>query len=262
MRTIVATAGVAGVAALLLTGCGSGATAGSPDPSSSSGLDGDITVFAAASLTSTFTELGTEFEAAHPGTTVRLSFAGSSDLATQITSGAPADVFASAATKNMDDVVSAGDAAGDPVGFATNVLEIATPAGNPRGITSLADLANPDLKTVVCAPQVPCGAATAKVEAAAGITIPAVSEESSVTDVLGKVTSGEADAGLVYVTDVTSAGGAVTGVAFPESAGAVNTYPIVALQRTTAPATAAAFLAFVTGTNGQKVLSDAGFGGP
>ncbi|MEO6881783.1 MAG: molybdate ABC transporter substrate-binding protein [Mycobacteriaceae bacterium] len=268
--TVIATA-----VALLLAGCGSGtggssgsgttATAGTTTTAGAAGgdaLDGNITVFAAASLKDTFTEIGKSFEAAHPGTTVGFSFAGSSTLVAQITAGAPADVFASANTANMDKLVKAGDASGASVDFATNVLEIATPPGNPKGVESFADLANPAIKTVVCAPQVPCGAATTMIEKATGTTIPAVSEELQVTDVLGKVISGEADAGLVYVTDVKGVGRKVTGVMFPESSKAVNTYPIVAVKGSHAPGTAAAFLAYVRSPAGEKVLRAAGFGAP
>jgi len=244
-------------AGVLLTACGS-----SEEPSEASAEPRELTVFAAASLTSTFTEIGEQFEAANPGVTVTFSFAGSSDLVTQITEGAPADVFASADEKNMTKVTDASLNSGDPVDFATNVLEIATAAGNPAGVTSFADLAEPDLKVVVCAEQVPCGSATKTVEDATGVTLTPVSEESSVTDVLGKVTSGEADAGLVYVTDVTSAGDEVTGVEFPESSEAVNTYPITALNDASDEELAQQFIDYVTGTEGQSVLSDAGFGAP
>lgn len=232
-----------------LAGCSPDAA---PEPRS-------ITVFAAASLTGVFTELADEFEAANTGTTVELSFAGSSDLATQIENGAPADVFASADTATMQTVQEAGLTAADPVPFATNVLEIAVPPGNPAGVRSLADLAREGVATVVCAPQVPCGAAADAVERAAGLTIAAVSEESSVTDVLGKVRSGEADAGLVYVTDVRGAGDDVVGVPFAEAGEAVNTYPIAPL---TDSETATAFTAFVTGDAGREVLDAAGFGAP
>src|SRR3954451_3110336 len=189
-----------------------------------------LTVFAAASLTTTFTEIGTEFESQHDGVEVELSFGGSSDLVAQLQQGAPADVFASADEANMDKVTGDGLQARDPVDFASNTLEIATPPGNPAAITSFADLAKDGVNIVVCAPEVPCGAAAAKAEAATGVTLHPVSEEQSVTDVLAKVSSGEADAGLVYVTDVTAAGDDVTGVPFPESSSIVNTYPIVALE--------------------------------
>ncbi|HEY5855412.1 MAG TPA: molybdate ABC transporter substrate-binding protein [Aldersonia sp.] len=225
-------------------------------------VSGEITVFAAASLNTTFTELGKSFESAHPGTTVKFNFAGSSDLVTQLEQGAPADVFASANTANMDKAVDAGLVAGDPVDFATNVLTIVTAPGNPKNVTGFADLAEPGTSVVVCAEQVPCGAATKTVEENTGVTLTPVSEESSVADVLGKVTSGQADAGLVYVTDAKVAGDEVTEVTFPESAGAVNTYPIAVLEESKNPATAQAFVELVTGPEGQQVLSEAGFAAP
>ena len=252
-------------AAALLAACGSGDDPATPAATSASSTSAEartLTVFAAASLKNSFTEIGEEFEAANPGVTVTFSFAGSSDLAGQITEGAPADVFASADEKNMTKVTDQSLTAAAPVDFATNVLEIATPAGNPAGIKTFADLARPGVKVVVCAAQVPCGAATQTVETSSGVTLSPVSEESSVTDVLGKVTSGEADAGLVYVTDVTAAGDEVTGVEFPESAGAVNTYPIAALEDAQDADLASEFVTFVTGAAGGKVLRDAGFGAP
>jgi len=247
---------------LALGGCASSTPAETAPSASADALEGSITVFAAASLKTTFTELATEFEAANPGTTVELNFAGSSDLVTQITEGAPADVFASADEKNMAKVTDAALNDAEPVDFATNVLEIATPPGNPAGVESFADLAGADVKVVVCAPAVPCGAATAAVEAATGVDITPVSEESSVTDVLGKVTSGEADAGLVYVTDVIAAGDAVEGIEFDESSEAVNTYPIVALKESASPEAARAFVDFITSAAGATVLAAAGFGTP
>ncbi|PRY67251.1 molybdate transport system substrate-binding protein [Glaciihabitans tibetensis] len=258
-RVAVAAALVAAGVSVALSGCAGG-----------SRVSGSITVFAAASLTSTFTELATEFEAANPDTSVVLNFAGSSDLVTQITEGAPADVFASADTRNMAKLGDAGLLSGDAVNFASNTLTIAVPPGNPAGIKDFADLAAPGLKTVVCAPQLPCGAATVAIETATGVTLKPVSEESSVTDVLGKVSSGEADAGLVYVTDVEAAGESVTGISFDEAGAAVNTYPIAAVDGAGNGAgngsgngeLAAAFIDFVTGPVGQRVLADAGFGAP
>lgn len=234
-------------------GCGSAGSAGEGKT---------LTVFAAASLKAPFTALARSFEASHPGTKVTLSFAGSSDLATQLGQGAPADVFASADPANMAKVTGAGLAEGSPRNFASNTLTIAVPPANPAGITSFADLARPGTRVVVCAPQVPCGAAAVAVEGKTGVRLAPVSEESSVTDVLGKVASGEADAGLVYVTDVKGAEGKVRGVPFPESAAAVNTYPITALRGSRSKDLAGAFLDEVTGTEGQKVLADAGFGRP
>ena len=256
------------LAALLLAVLSGCAAAGGPAAGTSSGADdgssakpaGIITVFAAASLKAAFTELARTFEAENPGTTVTLSFAGSSDLASQINQGAPADVFASADTANMKKLQDAGLADGAPRNFATNTLAIAVPPGNPAGIAALKDLARPGIKLVICAKQVPCGAAAAKVAGAAGITLSPVSEENAVTDVLGKVTSGEADAGLVYGTDVKAAGAKVAGIEFPESKGAVNTYPITGVATGRNKATAKAFIDLVTGGEGQKVLAAAGFG--
>jgi molybdate transport system substrate-binding protein len=256
---------VAAVALSLGITLGVSACASTQAPAAAStrpAVTGAITVLAAASLTGTFSALATRFEAQHRGATVRLSFAGSADLVTQITNGAPADVFASADTKNMTKLVAANLLRGKPVDFATNVLEIAVPPGNPASIRTFADLAKPGVRTVVCAPQVPCGSATVAIERASGVTLTPVSEESAVTDVLGKVSSGEADAGLVYVTDVRSAGSKVTGIAFAESSKAVNTYPIAALTTGSNLALAKAFIDYVTGPVGQRAFAVAGFGKP
>lgn len=227
-----------------------------------SASDTTLTVYAAASLTATFQEIATDFEAEHPGVDVKLNFAGSSDLVTQIDNGAPADVFASADTANMDKLVQAGQNAADPRDFATNTLEIATPPGNPAGISGFQDLAGQGVRLVVCAPEVPCGAATQAMAQQLGVTLRPVSEEQSVTDVLGKVTSGEADAGVVYRTDVTTAGSDVTGVPFPESGRVVNTYPIAPVSDGGHPGLTDQFIAFVLGDRAQRVLRDAGFGKP
>ena len=162
----------------------------------------------------------------------------------------------------MATVVDAGLAAGEPVDFATNTLEIVTPPGNPAAVTSFADLGRPGLSVVVCAPQVPCGAATEQVSRTAGVTLAPVSEESSVTDVLGKVTSGQADAGVVYVTDARGAGAAVEAVPFPQAARAVNVYPAVGLADSAHRGSAAAFLDYLTSTDARTVLTRAGFGPP
>jgi molybdate transport system substrate-binding protein len=221
-----------------------------------------VTVFAAASLKGAFTDLAGKFEAANPGTRVTISFAGSADLVTQISQGAPADVFASADTRNMAKMQDEGLLNGEPQDFATNTLAIVVPAGNPAGITGFADLAKQGVKAVVCASQVPCGAATKTVEQETGTTLKPVSEESSVTDVLGKVTSGEADAGLVYVTDAISAGTRVEQVPFPEAAKAINTYPIAAIKGARNQPAADAFVEFVLGAEGQAAMAAAGFGIP
>jgi molybdate transport system substrate-binding protein len=254
-----ALAAIGVASAVLLTGCGSGGTSA---PATPAAAPQTLTVLAAASLTETFNALGKQFETDHPGVSVKFNYAGSSDLAQQIVNGAPADVFASASDATMKTVTDADLTAAKPVTFAKNVLQIATPPGNPKKIATFADLAEPDIKVVVCAPQVPCGSATQKVETASGVTLKPVSEENSVTDVLNKVTSGEADAGLVYQTDVQSAGGEVSGVAFPESSEAVNVYPIAVLTGGKSADLAQAFVDLVTGTEGQQVLADAGFDKP
>lgn len=243
-----------GVLAFAATG---GCSRPSPAPQ-----DKTVTVFAAASLRKAFTEIADRFEADNPGTEVEMSFAGSADLVTQLTQGASADVFASADTRNMEKVARAGLVAGAPVDFATNTLSIAVAPGNPRKIASLRDLTQPGLSVVVCAPQVPCGAATEKVEQAAKVRLNAVSEESQVVDVLNKVESGQADAGLVYATDVLAAGDRVTGVSFPESAEAVNSYPIAALTQARSAELARKFVELVTGEAGQKILRSDGFAKP
>lgn len=236
-------------ALLALTGCSS---------ASSSPNNETITVFAAASLTDTFTELGKDFEAANPGIDVVFSFAGSADLATQIVEGAPADVFASANEAQMDVVSAESLTAVAPVIFATNILTIIVPSDNPADVGSFEDLANADVATVVCAPQVPCGAATVTLEDKFGFDIPAVSEENSVTDVLGKVSSGQADAGIVYVTDVARAGDSVMGIPIEGADAAITTYPIAALAG--ASVAAQEFVDYVAGPAAATVFAKAGFG--
>lgn len=221
-----------------------------------------LTVYAAASLTAAFEEIAAEFEKEHDGVRVELSLGGSSDLATQIQEGAPADVFASADTATMDELVAEDLTGAEPEAFATNTLEIAVPPGNPAGIQGLSDLAEPGLALVVCAAEVPCGAAARAVAEAAGVTLDPVSEEQSVTDVLGKITSGEGDAGLVYVTDVASAGDDVEGIAFPEAGDVVNTYPIAPIADSDEPGLAADFTELVLSDRGQGILAGLGFGPP
>lgn len=241
---------------LLASGLGAcGAGAGDGDSTS-------LRVYAASSLKSAFEVLGEEFEARHEGVDVELSFAGSSDLAAQVQQGADADVFASADTATMDRLVADGLVGEGPQPFATNTMRIAVPPGNPAGITSLADLAAPGVALVVCAPEVPCGAATVRLEKAAGVDLSPVSEEHSVTDVLNKVVTGEADAGLVYVTDVIAAGDDVEGIDFEESSSVVNDYPIATLEGSDAAGLAREFMDLVLGATGQRVLAEAGFAGP
>ncbi len=243
--------------AMLLAGCGggTGAEGGAPE-------ERTLTVFAAASLTEVFTRLEPRFEQANPGVAVRFNFGASSDLAQQIVNGGPADLFAAANTSTMTTVADAGLVDGGPTVFATNVLEIVTPPGNPAGITSFADLARSGLKVVVCAPQVPCGSATERIEQVTGVTLSPVSEEPDVKSTLGKVATGNADAGLVYATDVHAAGESVQGVGFPEAAQAVNAYPIAVIAEAPNADLARAFQELVTGAEGRTALESAGFGAP
>jgi molybdate transport system substrate-binding protein len=237
---------------------GASVTAPAPKGAGNAG-GGTLTVFAAASLTESFTALGKEFEAQHSGVTVKFSFAGSSGLVQQLTNGAKADVFASADQANMDKAVQGGVIDGQATVFATNKLAIAVAPGNPKGIKSFADLNKAGVNVVTCAPQVPCGAAAKKVETATGVTLKPKSEEQDVKQVLNKVQSGDADAGLVYVTDTTSAAGKVDKVDFPEAQQAINSYPIAAVKGGQAEL-AHQFEEFVLGAGGKNELSKAGFG--
>jgi len=254
---------VTSVAALALAGCGASDTsAATGGTSSAPAITGQITVFAAASLTESFTQIGKDFEAAHPGVKVKFNFAGSSALAQQINQGAPADVFASAAPTNMKQVTNSGAITATPVTFVKNTLEIATPAGNPAKITGLADFAKTDLKIALCAEQVPCGTAAKKVFDAAGIKAAPDTLEQDVKAVLSKVSLGEVDAALVYKTDVKAAGSKVAGIAFPESGKAVNEYPIAACAKAPNAAGAKAFVDYVLSDKGRAVLTQTGFDGP
>lgn len=226
------------------------------------GGERELTVYAAASLTASFEELAERFEAANDGVSVELALAGSSDLVAQITSGAPADVFASADQANMDKLTAEGLEGSAPEVFATNTLQIAVPPDNPGEVSELADLSEEDLAVVVCAPEVPCGAAALALADAAGTTLAPDSEEQSVADVLGKVRVGEADAGLVYVTDVIAAAGDVLGIDVPESGTVVNDYPIATVAGSDEAELAQAFVDLVLGEEGRQVLSEAGFGTP
>ncbi len=261
------------VGALSLAACGSsptgpatptgGALSGirSAPPSTRASLSGSITVFAAASLSGAFTTLGSQFQQAHPGTTVTFSFGASSTLAQQITAGAPADVFASASWKNMTQVTEAGDAA-DPVTFATNFAEIAVSPASAARITALADLADPGVKVALCQPQVPCGALAQQVLGTAKVTVRPVTRGLDVKSTLAYVTSGEADAAIVYVTDVEAAGTKVTGVAIPPADNASTAYPIATVTSTRNRALAEAFQRYVLSAPGQRVLAAAGFARP
>ena len=255
------------VSLALMTACSSQQSTSSaptePSSTATSAPSGEkIVVFAAAAQTKAFTEIGEVFKTDNPGSDVEFTFAGSADQVTQLTQGATADVFASADTSNMDKVAKAGLVAGTPTNFASNTLTIAVAPGNPKKITSLADLNKPGISVVVCVPQAPCGVATQKAEQAAGVRLNPVSEESSVTDVLNKVESGPADAGLVYVTDVLGAGDKVTGVPFPEAAGAATTDAIAVLKQAKNPQLAGKFVDLVTSEAGQKILAANGFAKP
>ncbi len=259
MRGHLGVAMLAAVAAVTLGGC-SGSDGAAALASATPARP--LTVYAASSLTASFTEIGRQFELSHPGVIVRFNFAGSADLVAQLQQGAPADVFASADAANMDKAVSAGLVSGTPTDFATNSMTIAVPPDNPAQIADFADLAQPGAQVVVCAPAVPCGAATERVEAHTGVILSPVSEESAATDVVNKVAAGEADAGVVYVTDVVGSDGSVSGIAIPARDNAVNTYPIGVLADSREEALAREFQELVLGRQGRKVLTSAGFGSP
>ncbi|MFE0130505.1 molybdate ABC transporter substrate-binding protein [Streptomyces sp. NPDC059037] len=253
----------AGAAALLaLSACSSSddsSTKSDSSDSSSKKLSGTVTVFAAASLKESFTALGKDFEKAHPGTKVTFNFGGSDSLAAGITGGAPADVFAAASPKTMKIVTDEKDAAGAPSTFVRNQLEIATLPGNPDKVASLKDLTTSGLKVVLCDKTVPCGAAAQKALDAGDLKLTPVSYEQDVKSALTKVELKEADAAVVYKTDVKAAGDKVEGVDFPESADAINDYPIALLKDAPNADAAKAFIKLVQSAEGQKVLTAAGF---
>ena len=257
------------VLGLALTACSSSSTSSttsaastpaSGSPAAASGtVTGTITVFAATSLTKAFDKIGAQFEAAHPGVTVKFNYNGSSSLATSINQGAPADVFASAAPKNMETVTSAGNASGTAQDFARNTGEILVEKGNPKNIKTVSDLANPAIKVVVCAPAVPCGQVATAIFKNAGVTVKPVSEEQNVGGVVTKVTLGEADAGIVYVTDVKANEGKATGVPIPADQNDITAYPIAQLKDAPNASGAAAFISYVLSPAGQQVLASYGF---
>ena len=248
---------LAALVAVAAAGCSSSSSTSST-PSSSTGT---ITVFAAASLMQTFTQLGKQFEAAHKGDTVKFSFGPSSGLATEITSGAPADVFASASPATMDVVVKAGDAA-SPQNFAKNVMEVAVPPNNPANVTSVTDLAKSSVKVALCQPQVPCGAVAAEVFKNANITVKPVTLEADVDSVVTQVETGNVDAGMVYVTNVLSAGSKLKGITIPANVNASTLYPIATISSSKHKSEAQAFVNYVLSPAGQQVLAAAGFQKP
>jgi molybdate transport system substrate-binding protein len=264
-RIAVTVTAAAAAGVTVLAGCGSSGSSGSSSSSStgaggstassaSASLSGSITVFAAASLKEAFTTIGKQFEAANPGVKVTFSFAASSALATQVINGAPADVFASASPKNMQQVVTAGDAS-DPVNFVRNVMEVAVPPSNPAHVTSVNDLAKSSVKVALCQPQVPCGATAAKVFKNAKLTVRPVTLQPDVKSVLTQVELGNVDAGVVYVTDVHAAGAKVKAVPIPAGVNASTEYPIATISKSGNPALARAFVAYVLSQAGQAVLA-------
>jgi len=255
-------AALAGVAlATALAACSSSntstvAAAGGTAPAKPSGT---LVVFAATSLTDAFNKIATQFEAANPGVNVKFNYNGSSSLATQITQGAPADVFASASPTNMTTVTDQSLTSTTPKIFTRNTGEIMVEAGNPSHIKSVADLANPSLKVVTCAPQVPCGKLATTIFKNAGVTVNPVSQEQNVGGVVTKVSLGEADAGIVYVTDVKANGTKTVGVPIPANQNAITKYPIAEIKGAPNATAAAAFISYVLGPQGQQVLKSFGF---
>lgn len=263
LRTALASA----VAVALLTpvaACSSSSSSSDSSPSGSGSATGSasapattLTVFAAASLTKSYDQIGKQFEQAHPGVTVKFSYAGSQTLVDQLSQGAPADVLATADTKTMDKATKE-SLVGPSTTYTSNLLTIITPAGNPGKVSGFNDSLN-SVKLVVCAPAVPCGNATKKLEDKLGVTLKPVSEEQQVTDVRGKVESGEADAGIVYRTDAKASGDKVDTIEIKGADKAVNLYPIAVTKTTRSPKVAQDFVDYVTSDAGEKVLTANGF---
>jgi molybdate transport system substrate-binding protein len=250
-------------AALALAACGDDAAeTTTAAPTATTAISGEVLVFAAASLTDAFGEMAAAFEAEHPGVTMTLNFAASSALREQIVAGAPADVFASAGTSDMNQLVEAGAVAGEPSVFAGNRMTIAVPAGNPAGITGLGDFATSDLLIGLCAAEIPCGKYGARALESAGITPSVDTYEPDVRSLLTKIAAGELDAGIVYVTDVAASGGEVDAVALPDENAVKATYPIAMLADAPNPEAAADFIAFVLSAQGREILAGFGFLAP
>src|SRR2546421_2743559 len=241
----------AGLIAILLAACAGQRAPAAPTAST-------LTVFAASSLTDAFTRIGADFQTAHPGTTVHLTFAGSSPLAAQLRRGAPGHVFASAAQAPMQRLADAGLVSGSPSIFARNRLQIVVAAGNPRHIGGLADLSRAGLIVLLCAPSVPCGRYASQALHAAGVAVTPASQEPDVKAVVSKVALGEADAGIVYVTDVKAAGAGVQGVTIPARFNVTADYPMAVLQDSRQAALARAFINYVL-AGGQQILARDGF---
>jgi len=257
-----ATTAVATTAAPATSAPAPSTTTAAPATSAAPTVSGDVTVFAASSLTAAFTAIGDAFKTANPDANVKFNFAASSDLVTQIDQGAAADVYASADQANMQKLVDAAANADQPQVFATNSLQIIVPPGNPKGIKTLSDLANPNILYVTCAPEVPIGKYAAQALSSAGVTVTPVSLEQNVKGIVTKVTLGEADAGIVYTTDVIAAGQSAQGIDIPTENNVIATYPIVAVKAAPNPEGAAAFKAFVISDQGQKILAGYGFTSP
>lgn len=261
-----AAASALGAAAILLLGCSAPGASAPDERAAATGdeLAGELTVYAAASLQPAFERLAETFTAQHPRVALTQTFDGSSVLATQIQSGAGADVFASADEANMQKVVDAGLVAGEPARFATSELVIAVAPGNPLGIETLADLARPATGgalpvVVVCAAEVPCGTASRTLLERDGVALDPASEEQNVTAVLTKVRGGEADAGLVYHSDVLRSGDEVVGVPIAGAEDAAGAYMIAPVVGSASPEAAAAFVDFMGSEEAQRVLSELGF---
>lgn len=252
----------AGVAAaivgLVAAACGDGADR-TADPGE---VAGEVVVFAAASLTDAFTEIGDEFVAAHPDASVTFNFAASSELAAQILEGAPAAVFASADLANMTKLTDADATSAEPVVFARNRAEIVVAEGNPFRIETVADLADPEPILVVCAPEAPCGSYATRIFDRAGIEVTPDSYERNVKAVITKIRLGEADVGIAYATDVAAASDDVDGVVIPDQQNVVAEYPIVVVSDSGNPSTASAFVEFVGADRARAILADHGFASP
>jgi len=260
MRRQLTVIGLVAAGSAVVTGCGGSSS--TPAASTAAPVTGTVVVSAASSLKEAFTELAAQFTGTHPGVKITLNFGGSDMLAAQITSGSPVDVFAAASPKTMAVVTAARDTTGSPVSFARNKLEIATPPGNPAKIATLTDTARSGVQLVLCAAAVPCGAAAGKAYAAAKLVPKPVSLEPDVKSVLTKIELKEADAGLVYQTDVKAAGSKVGGVPFAEADEAVALYPIAGVRTGNNPTAGAAFRSYVLSSAGSKVLLAAGFLAP
>ncbi|ERS27352.1 molybdate ABC transporter, periplasmic molybdate-binding protein [Propionibacterium sp. KPL2003] len=254
-RVSLRTCAIAAVAAVLLAACGSG-----PSSTQPSAAPTRLTVFAAASLTRSYEQIGEQFERKYPRVDVQFSFEGSQNLVAQMAQGAPADVLATADQRSMNKAVEQ-NLVNVPRQFASNVLTLVTPAHNPARVTGL----NSSLrgaKLVICAPEVPCGNATRKLANKLDVTLKPVSEEQKVTDVRGKVESGEADVGIVYRTDALAAGNKVDVIPIGRANEVVNHYPIATAVGATHQGLAKRFVEYVMSADAQKILSDDGFSGP